>query len=105
MRGLLFTSVLLLCACQQVKGTRVLSVCAAPDNLPFSDRAERGFENRIARVLGEELGMRVLYTWGTGPNCDVVISARTGGVFATTRPYYRSSYVFLTRADRDLYFR
>lgn len=105
MRGLLVTSVLLLCACQQVRGTRVLSVCAAPDNLPFSDRAEHGFENRIARLLGEELGMRVLYTWGTGPNCDVVISARAGGGFATTRPYYRSSYVFLTRADRDLYFR
>jgi mxaJ protein len=105
MRGLLITSMLVLCACQQVKGTRVLRVCAAPDNFPFSDRAEHGFENRIARVLAEELGARVLYTWGTGPNCDVVIGTRAGGSFATTRPYYRSSYVFLTRADRDQYFR
>lgn len=105
MRGLLVTSALVLLACQQVRGTRVLRVCAAPDDLPFSDRAEAGFENRIARVLAEELGARVLYTWDEGANCDVVIGARTGGGFATTRPYYRSSFVFLTRADRDLYFR
>jgi mxaJ protein len=105
MRGLLVSSMLLLCACQQVKGTQVLRVCAAPDNLPFSDRAGNGFENRIAKVLAEELGTRVLYSWGVGPGCDVVIGARTGGEFATTRPYYRSSYVFLTRADRELYFR
>lgn len=105
MRGLLISSLLLLCACQ-VKGSRVLRVCAAPDSLPVSDRTEHGFENRIAKVLAEELGAKVIYTWGVGPNCDVVIGTRElAGEFAPTHPYYRSSYVFLTRADRSLYFR
>jgi mxaJ protein len=35
--------------------TPPLRVCADPNNLPFSNAAREGFENRIADLLGREL--------------------------------------------------
>ncbi len=84
-----------------------LRVCAEPDNLPFSRADESGFENRIARVLAEELGVGLRYTWapqrrafvrktfGEGA-CDVWmgVPARFERML-TTKPYYRSTYVFV----------
>lgn len=92
-------------SCPPSAAQRLLRVCADPDNLPFSDRAEHGFENRIAYALGDELHAQVQFNWGaslTQRSCDVVIGAKAGT--DTTRPYYRSSYVFITRADRQFYF-
>jgi mxaJ protein len=93
---------------------RVLSVCADPNNLPFSDSAGRGFENEIARLVGRELGADVRYAWWPqrrgfvrntlrACSCDVIIGVPTSFELArTTAPYYRSGYVFVTRADRHL---
>jgi quinoprotein dehydrogenase-associated probable ABC transporter substrate-binding protein len=92
----------------------VLRVCADPNNLPFSNQRGEGFENKIAELLAHDLGERVEYTWwaqrrGFFRNtlragmCDVVIGVPSGFEMAlTTRPYYRSSYVFLSRKDRHL---
>jgi mxaJ protein len=87
----------------------VLRVCADPNNLPFSNRAEQGFENRLADLIAEDLGWSVRYTWwaqrrgflrntlGAG-ECDLVTGMPAGSDrVATTPPYYRSSYVFVTR--------
>lgn len=41
----------------------VLRVCAAPDNLPFSNRAGAGFENKIVALIAKDLGDTVHYTW------------------------------------------
>jgi mxaJ protein len=93
-------------------GRRILMrVCADPNNLPFSNRAGEGFENELAKLLAQDLGLRVAYYWwpqrrGFVRNslklgdCDVImgISAESELVLAT-RPYYRSTYVFLTRRD------
>ncbi|HEX4440600.1 MAG TPA: substrate-binding domain-containing protein [Thermoanaerobaculia bacterium] len=91
-----------------------LRVCADPNNLPFSNRRLEGFENKIADLLARDLGARVSYTWwaqrrGFFRNtvkaglCDVVLGVPTGmEMVATTRPYYRSTYVFVYRADRGL---
>ena len=38
-------------------------VCADPNNLPFSNQQQQGFENKIAEVLARELGQTVAYTW------------------------------------------
>jgi mxaJ protein len=90
---------------------RVLRVCADPNNLPFSDSAGRGFENRLAELIARDIGAEVRYTWwaqrrgfvrntlGAGA-CDLIpgVPARFDPV-ATTAPYYRSSYVFVTRRD------
>lgn len=86
-----------------------LRVCADPNNMPFSNRALDGFENKIATVLADELHEKVVYTWWAqrrgflrhtvrAGRCDVVIGITPdAGPIATTAPYYRSTYVFVTR--------
>ena len=93
---------------------RELRVCADPNNLPFSNRAGEGFENRIVELVAKDLGAQVRYTWwaqrrGMLRNtlhagaCDVVPGIASGSDrVGTTRPYYRSGYVFVSRADRGL---
>jgi mxaJ protein len=93
--------------------TELLRVCADPNNMPYSDAREEGFENRIAAILADDLGATVEYTWWPQRRgflkktlkagaCDVVIGLPTDteGV-AKTRPYYTSSFLFLSRADAD----
>lgn len=101
---------LLLGAC----GPRTLRVCADPNNLPFSNRAGQGFENKLAEMVAKDLGRKVEYTWWAqrrgyvrntlkDRRCDLWPGVATQvDMVATTRPYYRSSYVFVTRADRRL---
>jgi mxaJ protein len=93
----------------------VLRVCADPNNLPFSDRAGRGFENKVVELIAKDLGSTVDYTWwaqrrGYVRNtlkvdvCDIWSGVVSGAEMMTsTRSYYRSSYVFVTRADRGLH--
>ena len=93
---------------------RVLKVCADPNNLPFSNQKEEGFENRIAELIARDLHARIEYTWfaqrrGFVRNtlnqhvCDVIIGVPANfDPVLTTRPYYRSTYVFVTRRDRNL---
>ncbi len=91
-----------------------LQVAADPNNLPFSNQRGEGFENEIARMLAHDLGDSLAYVWwpqrrgfirstlnvGAG---EVVIGVPAGyGLAATTRPYYRSTFVFVSRADRGL---
>jgi mxaJ protein len=91
-----------------------LRVCSDPNNLPFSNDRGEGFENKIAALVARDLGEDLRYTWwaqrrgfvrstlGAG-ECDVIIGApaRYERVLATA-PYYRSSYVFVSRRDRGL---
>ena len=90
-----------------------LRVCADPDNLPFSNERQEGFENRIAQFLAQEMQATLKYTWWpqrrgflrntiSARACDVLIGAPKGydPVF-TTQPYYRSTYVLVFRQDRD----
>ena len=91
-----------------------LRVCADPNNLPFSNDRGEGFENRIAELLAADRHARVEYTWWaqrrgfvrntlSAGACDLMIGVPSGADIAlTTRPYYRSTYVFVSRADRGL---
>lgn len=89
----------------------LMRVCADPNNLPFSNADGEGFENKLASLLARDLGLKVAYSWWPQrrgfvrntlklENCDVVmgITAQSELVLAT-RPYYRSTYVFLGRRD------
>src|SRR6201981_3167456 len=91
-----------------------LKVCADPNNLPYSDEKKEGFENRIAEVIGGELGLKVDYAWfpqviGFVRNtlrahlCDLVMGTVAGDeVMQTTNPYYFTTYVMFYRSDKDL---
>ncbi|MCE3249830.1 MAG: quinoprotein dehydrogenase-associated putative transporter substrate-binding protein [Geminicoccaceae bacterium] len=90
-----------------------LRVCADPNNLPFSNQAGEGFENKIAELLAESLGVGLQYTWYPGSvgfvrntlgaiRCDLVIGVvSTTELMQNTNPYYRSSYVLIQRADAE----
>jgi len=97
---------------RQVSLQRVLRVCADPNNLPFSNRQGEGFENRIAQIIAGDMDARLEYTWFAqrrgflrntlrAGQCDVAmgIPFSLEGV-DTTLPYYRSTYVFVSR-ERD----
>jgi mxaJ protein len=89
-------------------------VCADPNNLPFSDAAGAGFENKIAQLVAADLGQEVATTWwaqrrGFVRNtlnahlCDVVLGVPSHyDPVLTTRPYYRSTYVFVWRREHNL---
>ena len=86
-----------------------LRVCADPNNLPFSNSAEEGFENKIVKLIADHLRRPLEYVWRAqrrgfvreGLNageCDLVAAIPSGAPMAlTTRPYYRSTYVFLSK--------
>jgi len=91
-----------------------LKVCADPNNLPFSDEKKEGFENKIAELVGAELGRPVDYIWfpqviGFVRNtlqahlCDLVIGTVAGDeIMQTTNPYYFTTYVMFYRSDKGL---
>jgi mxaJ protein len=88
-----------------------LRVCADPNNLPFSNRAGEGFENKIAALMAHDLGDSVAYTWAKqgahflehtikAGKCDVTMGAPAGlDEVETTQSYYTSTYVFVARHD------
>lgn len=98
-------------AMEEVPEPAVLRVCADPNNLPFSNERREGFENELAALVAGELGWGLEYTWWPQRRgstrltlnagvCDVIIGVPEDYELArTTRPYYASTYVFVTRAD------
>lgn len=93
---------------------QVLRVCSDPANMPFSDEAQEGFENKIANLVAEELKVPVEYTWfpqATGfvrqtlfaKRCDIIMGFAQGDdLVLNTNAYYRSSYVLVTKPDSPL---
>jgi quinoprotein dehydrogenase-associated probable ABC transporter substrate-binding protein len=95
-----------------------LRVCADPNNMPFSNEKLQGFENRIADLIAKDMGLTVHYTWWgqrrgfirntmnatlASGRCDVVMGVPDKyDLVRTTRPYYRSTYVFVYRKDKGL---
>lgn len=88
-------------------------VCADPDNMPFSNSKQEGFEDRIAEVLAKDLGRKLTYTYAynrqgflrntlNAMRCDVVMSTTPDNdMMRTTKPYYRSGHVFVWRKDSN----
>jgi mxaJ protein len=107
---------MLLTACHRAEAApeRLIRVCADPNNLPYSNRAGEGFENKIAALLATDRHARLEYTWWAqrrgfvrntlkAGDCDILIGVPSSFELAlTTRPYYRSTYVFIARRDRHL---
>jgi mxaJ protein len=93
---------------------QVLRVCADPNNLPFSNQRLQGFENKIADVVASELHTRIEYVWWSqrknfvrntlnAGKCDLVLGVPSGyEKILTTKAYYRSTYVWVSRRDKHL---
>ncbi len=100
---------------------QALKVCADPFMLPFSNRHEQGFENKIAELFADKLGMTVQYEFfpqrmgfirntlraesesGPGYKCDLVINVPEHfELAATTAPYYTTSYVLVYAKGRGM---
>lgn len=90
-----------------------LKVCQDPNNLPFSNVAGEGIENKIAEVFGKALGLPVTYYSfpqrlafirntlkfklpGQEYPCDIVIGVPAGfDQVSVTKPYYHSTYALV----------
>ncbi|MFZ9888832.1 MAG: quinoprotein dehydrogenase-associated putative ABC transporter substrate-binding protein [Myxococcota bacterium] len=109
---------------QEAEGPRTaLKVCAPPFNLPMSDKDESGYENRMARLFADKLGLPLQYTWfpqrmgfvrATLRNnetddgsykCDLIMGVVDNfEMAATTRPYMRSAWAMVYVKGRGLDF-
>jgi mxaJ protein len=102
----------LLCALGGVAhAAGTLKVCAADNEMPYANERGEGFEDRIAEKLAAAMDMKLERVGFSDPRyvvrdlldkgkCDVMLGVDAGDPrVATTRAYYRSSYVFVTRAD------
>jgi mxaJ protein len=109
----LAAAALLLGSCS-LANQRELVACADPNNLPFSNQAGQGFENKLAQMIAADLHAKLTYVWwaqrrgyvrntlGQG-KCDFWPGIGSNvEMAATTRPYYRSTYVFVTREATKL---
>lgn len=91
-----------------------IKVCADPNNMPFSNQAEQGFENQIVRLIADDLGEKLTYVWWAQRRgyvgealdaglCDLIPGiANVAGVLLTYPPYYRSGYVAVSRVNIPL---
>lgn len=89
-------------------------VCADPANFPMSDKEGNGYENKLAELFAEKLGLPVQYTWypqATGfirntlniKKCDVVIGYAQGHeLVLNTNHYFTSAYALIVPEDSDL---
>jgi len=102
-------------ATPQAANSSVLRVCGSEVEGAYSTRDAEGFENKIAKALGEALARKVSLKWLNKPaiylvrdqldkkECDVVIGLDTGDErVLTSKPYYRAPYVFVLRKDSPL---
>jgi mxaJ protein len=108
-KRLLAAALVLAAATTHAAEQRLLRVCSDPDNLPYSNQEGAGFENKIAELIAQDLHATLQYDWWPqrrgfvrrtigADMCDVLIGVPADFErVATTRPYYRSTYVFVTR--------
>jgi len=93
---------------------KVFRVCADPRNLPFSDEAGAGLENKLAEMFAQKLGEPTSYTYypqviGFVRNtlnalrCDVVMGAAVGDdLVQTTNAYYHTTYALVFKPGNGL---
>ncbi len=93
---------------------KVLRVCADPRNLPFSNEAGEGFENKIAALLAQKLGKTLANEYYPGTTgfvrntliahrCDVIMGMPQGDdIVQGTNPYYRTSYALVSMQGAGL---
>ena len=96
---------------RRVEDPTEFKVCADPDNLPYSNLKLEGFEDAIAKLIADELGKKLSFQYAyyrqgflrntlNANRCDVVMSTTADNdTMLTSKPYYRSTHVFVYRKD------
>ncbi len=94
---------------RRVENNDEFKVCADPENMPFSNNKQEGFEDKIAQLLAQDLGKKLSFTYAysrqgffrntLGANrCDVVIGTTSDSdMMRTSKPYYRAGHVYVWR--------
>jgi mxaJ protein len=91
-------------------------ICAEPTNLPMSDKTSRsGYEIEVAELLAKEMGQQLDIQWIPqrdhsyfrqsimSGKCDAIMGVPAGFMrLATTQPWYRTGFVFITRDNENL---
>src|SRR3990167_7511583 len=92
---------------RRVEDTTEFKVCADPDNMPFSNVKQEGFEDKIAALIAQDLGKKLAFTYAynrqaflrntiNANRCDVIISTTSDiDSLRTSKPYYRSGHVIV----------
>lgn len=111
------TSAELSAAKEEAKKLKVTSLvaCADPGNMPLSNDKKEGFENKIAEVVGQKMGVGISFFWRPyiergltretfdNHECQILLGMPTDYPdLLTTVPLYRSTYVLAYRSDKDL---
>jgi mxaJ protein len=106
---------LLFCA-HPASAAQPFRICAEPDNLPMSQQSSgSGFEIEVARLLAKDMGEDLDIKWvsqrdhsyfrqtiGAG-QCDAIMGIPAGfAKLTTTKPWYRTGFVFVTRQDAKI---
>ena len=111
-RIVIFACALPVAWCSQTPAAEPLRICAAEGELPYSDKDGKGFENKLAELIAKDLGRPVENVWWQDPRyfirdqldrglCDVVMGVDSGDPrLLTSKPYYRSGYVFIYRKEK-----
>ena len=99
---------------------KALKVCEDPNNMPFSNAAGEGIEDRLAELFGKALGLPVVYYRhpqrmnfvrntirfklpDADYPCDIMLGVPVGfDQVSVTKPYYRSTYALAYVQGRGL---
>jgi mxaJ protein len=111
--ALVFASMMLPAGAFATAGMSPLRVCSDANNLPFSNMRGQGFENAVARLLAQDLHRDIQFVWLPEPflaqkilrsgTCDITTGITApSALMVPTVPYYRSTYVFVSRRDRHI---
>ena len=99
----------------EIRDKNKLRVCADPNNLPFSNKDEQGFENKIADLIAKQLAVDVVYTWFPQSQgfvrstlndykCDLIIGiSGANPLVLNTNPYYISVFTLVQKKDSNIH--
>lgn len=98
----------------QAETSNPLKICVAENEMPYANKQGEGFENKLGHLVGKALNRLVEFVYWPDPRfyvrdyldknlCDVTLGVDAGDPrMLTTKPYYRSGYVFISKEKDDL---
>jgi len=102
-------------AAYKAKGLKELKVCADPGNMPLSSINREGYQQKLAKLLGNAMGAKVSFAWRPSIErgltrqtfamdmCDVMFDVPAHyELMLTTEPVYKTTYVLAYPSNKGL---